>query len=341
MNDLSPRYGDLAKGFYGSAKAIAQFIILPIVLIILASSMLERDGSSSMLNLDQTILGMRTAFIAFGALLVIVSFLYRFYPAGSISRLLFGEVRVGIEIGLGFILLLGSGLHDAIKQVGPDIDMSSLFYLYVVLVGLGMLYIIGEWYDSRWAWKKRKAEFDGITFVPRKKLEQEDPKGHRALQDFRFRYGRLTKGILMARGALLRYVVLPIVTLIVLKAVISTLDTKMTDNLSGLLGTTMTLLFFVGIPIAVLSFFKGFYPKGSFSRMSFSILIVAMLDLWIWFATPAGAVPGRYGKGAGRYQLSTICAVDHLRGDPLGSLLCGGTDLLPEGLDGSELRTGG
>jgi hypothetical protein len=159
-----------------------------------------------------------------------------------------------------------------------------------------MIYCIGEWVDSRWAWRKRKAEIDGVPYVPRKKLEQEDPKEHRALQDFRFRYGRLTKGISMARGALLKYVLLPIAMLIVLKAVISEFDTTVTDNLSGLLGTTMTLLLFVGIPIAVLSFFKGFYPKGSFSRMSFSIGIVALLDLWIWFATLQGRFQADMGN---------------------------------------------
>jgi hypothetical protein len=83
---------------------------------------------------------------------------------------------------------------------------------------------------------------------------------------------------------------------IVLKAVISSFDTTVTDSLSGLLGTTMALLFFVGIPIAVLSFFKGFYPKGSFSRMSFSIAIVALLDLWIWFATLQGRFQADMGN---------------------------------------------
>jgi hypothetical protein len=296
MSEFSFRYGDLSKGLYGSAKAIAQFIILPFILIIVASALMERGGSNSILNLDQTILGMRAVLIVFGAVLGVISFFYRFYPAGSISRLLFGEVRAGIVIGLGFVLLLGAGLHEAIKQVGPDLDLTSLFYLFAVLIGVGMLYVIGEWVDSRWAWRKRKAELDGVPFVPRNKKEPEDPKLHRVWHDFRFRYGRLTRGISMARGALLKYVILPVAAVIVLKAVITSMNTNMTDNLSGLLGTMMTLLFFVGIPIAVLSFFRGFYPKGSFSRLSFSIGIVALLDLWIWFATFQGRFQADMGN---------------------------------------------
>ena len=296
MSDLSPRYGDLSKGFYGSAKAIAQFIILPIILIIVTSALLESIGTISMLNLDQAVLDMRMTFIVFGAVLGIVSFFCQFYPAGSVSRLLFGEVRAVIVVGLGYVLLLGSGLHEAIEQAGPDLDLTFLFYLFAVLMGLGMLYIIGEWVDCRWAWRKRRADLDGVPFVPRKKAGNEDPKGHRVLQDFRFRYGRLTKGISMARGALLKYVIFPIAVIIVLKAVFSSLDTTMTGSISGLLGSTMTLLFFVGIPIAALSFFKGFYPKGSVSRMSFSIGIVAMLDLWIWYATLQGRFQADMGS---------------------------------------------
>ena len=288
MSDLAPRYGDLRSGLYGSARAVAQFIIVPIVVILVLSALLENGRNSSMLALDQAILGLRTVFIVFGSFLAIVAFFQEFYPAGSWSRLLFGEVRSALVIGLGYALLIGQGMHEAIGQAGPDIDTVTLFYLFAIVIGLGMLYNIGECLDYRWVWKKRKAEMDGVAFVPKPGQADEDPKSHRAWHDFRFRYGRLSKGILMARGALLRYVVLPIALVIVLKAVILSMGTAMTSNLSAMIGTTVTLLFLVGIPIAVLSFFKGFYPKGSVSRMAFSIMIVALLDLWIWFATFQG-----------------------------------------------------
>lgn len=288
MSDLALRYGNLHKGLIRSAMAIVEFIILPIIIIIFTSALLESDGGHSTLNLDQTLLGLRTVFIVLGGLLGVISFFCGFYQRGSVSRLLFGEVRSIVVIGLGYFLLIGSGMHDAMMQAGPDIDLTSIFYLFTVMIGIGMLYILGEWVDSRWTWQKAKAEIDGVPYQPISRHPPEDPKGHRPLHDFRFRYGRLTKGIAMARSALLRYIILPVAVLIVLKAVISSLSATLASDLSGTLSTTMTLLFFVGIPIAILSFFKGFYPKGSYSRMSFSIGIVAMIDLWMWYATLQG-----------------------------------------------------
>jgi hypothetical protein len=299
MSDLAPRYGDLSRGLYGSAWTLVQFIILPIILILISSALLESGGTGSMIGLDQAILGLRIVFIIFGSFLSVIGFFREFYPAGSLSRLMFGQVRAVVVIGLGYMLFIGSGMHDAIKQAGPDIDLVSLFYLFAVLVGLGMLYIVGEWVDTRWIWRKAKAEIDGVSFRPGKEHPPEDPKAHRVWHDFRFHYGRLTKGILMARSALLRYVIMPVALIIVLKAVISALGSTITDNLSGMLGTTMTFLFFIGIPIAVLSFFKGFYPKGSVSRMTFSIVIIALLDLWIWFAT----LQGRFQADLGMVQM--------------------------------------
>jgi hypothetical protein len=38
----------------------------------------------------------------------------------------------------------------------------------------------------------------------------------------------------------------------------------------------------LGIPMAALSFFKGFYPKGSFSRLIPAVAMVMITLYWIW-----------------------------------------------------------
>jgi hypothetical protein len=299
MTDLSPRYGVLASGLYGSARAVAQFIILPIVLILVASSLLESIGDPSLLDLDRALLGLKTVFVVSGTILAILSFFSEFYPAGTASRLVFGQMRAVAIIALGYVIIVDSGIHGALRTAGPDIDMMSLFYLFAVLIGLGMLYLLGEWLDYRWVWKKAKAAIDGTPFLPRRQHAPEDPKVHKLWHDFRFRYGRLTKGIRMARGALLRFVIIPIAIVIVMNALISSIGNTITDQFSETLSSTVTLLFLVGVPIAALSFFKGFYPKGSVSRMGFSIVIVGMLDLWIWYAT----LQGRFRADIGMVQM--------------------------------------
>jgi hypothetical protein len=288
MSDFSPRYGLLANGIYGSARAVVQFIIIPLVLVLVTSSLLESVGNGPWSSLDQAVLGLKMTFIMFGSVLAVISFFTELYPLGSWSRLLLGHVRSGAIIILGYVLFIGSGMQVALRKAGPDIDLMSLFYLFVIMIVLGMLYLWAEWVDYRWIWKKSKAAIDGAPFFPRKMQGHEDPRAHRGWHDFRIRYGRMTKGIRMSRGALLRFVVLPIVILIVTRALISSVGNTITDQLSDTLGATVTVLFLVGIPIVVMSFFKGFYPKGSWSRMTFSVVIVALLDLWVWYATLQG-----------------------------------------------------
>ena len=64
MSDLSPRYGSLVKGLFGSAKALALFIIIPIVLILVASSLLEGTGDRSLADLDRALLALETTFLS-------------------------------------------------------------------------------------------------------------------------------------------------------------------------------------------------------------------------------------------------------------------------------------
>ena len=77
MSDLAPRYGDLTAGLYGSARAVAQLIILPIVSILVLSALMEDEGTVSMQGLDQAILGLKILFIIFGSFLALISFLRR------------------------------------------------------------------------------------------------------------------------------------------------------------------------------------------------------------------------------------------------------------------------
>ena len=105
-----------------------------------------------------------------------------------------------------------------------------------------------------------------------------------------------------ADRALLEYVIVPLLIIIVLGAVIQStqgLIEGMTGtagaNASGLFGLgsatldrLSTLLLFIGLPIAVISFFKGFYPKGSVSRLTFALIIVALICAWIYIAALGG-----------------------------------------------------
>ena len=71
----------------------------------------------------------------------------------------------------------------------------------------------------------------------------------------------------------------------------------MGGNSDGLLGQGSAtldrlgnLLLFIGLPIAIISFFKGFYPKGSVSRLAFALVVVALICIWIFIAALGGHI---------------------------------------------------
>ncbi len=49
-------------------------------------------------------------------------------------------------------------------------------------------------------------------------------------------------------------------------------------------------MFYTGLFMVGLAFFKGFYPKGSVSRMTFWLGLVAVVCLWIWFFLFGGSL---------------------------------------------------
>lgn len=107
-----------------------------------------------------------------------------------------------------------------------------------------------------------------------------------------------------ADKALLKFVIFPLLIIIILGAVIQSTQGMLqgltdrvggnANSLFGLGSATLdrlsTLLLFIGLPIAVVSFFKGFYPKGSVSRLTFALIIVALICAWIYVAALGGHI---------------------------------------------------
>ncbi len=55
-----------------------------------------------------------------------------------------------------------------------------------------------------------------------------------------------------------------------------------------IIGDIWNAVIVLGIPIVVFSFFRGFYPKGSQSRLVFALVTAAFVCLWIFFVLRGG-----------------------------------------------------
>ncbi|MBN1109957.1 MAG: hypothetical protein JXA45_04265 [Methanomassiliicoccales archaeon] len=266
------RYADVRKGVFSAVLHLLKYLVLPLALVLLVLTALDRGEGAQQLR--DLVAEMQFLVLAFGLTLTVLGFFKGVYPKGSYSRLTMGTAIAVITILYIFSLLLGGRLQTAISREAFEVDLELLFVLYFVLAIFTVFLQLGEFVDHRRPWLEA-----GQKLVPR---EREDPRGHRWYHDFRARYGSLYKGLKLSRGALLGYVVIPMAMIIVVRAILEDFEAEAMGEMLSRLDTVAMFLLLLGLPITALSFFKGFYPKGSFSRLLPALAIVLLSIYWIW-----------------------------------------------------------
>jgi len=101
------------------------------------------------------------------------------------------------------------------------------------------------------------------------------------MSDFSFNKGKPWKGIFASIGAAVKYVIAPII-------IITIIGSFVNEFIGDYLEAARNAVLIFGIPLIVISFFKGFYPKGSQSRLIFAVIATALASLWIWFVLQGG-----------------------------------------------------
>lgn len=107
------------------------------------------------------------------------------------------------------------------------------------------------------------------------------------MNEFGLRGGSVTKGIVSAIAGTVEYAVIPLIVLITASSLLTDADGGDVAEQIGLhdvLGNVLIL----SIPIIVLSFLKGYYPRGSYSRATAGVAAAALIGLWIWTVTMGG-----------------------------------------------------
>lgn len=108
------------------------------------------------------------------------------------------------------------------------------------------------------------------------------------MSEFSLKEGKAWSGAFSAIGAAVKYVVLPLIIFAIVAALFAAANEQ--DHSLGLtmISDMRNAALILGIPIIFLSFFRGFYPKGSRSRVTFALLTTAMVCIWIWFVMRGG-----------------------------------------------------
>ena len=285
MMEVHPRTGSLEKGAAGARSALLRFMVIPVIVLVLAVPFLARSGEGAAVSIAEILALEVQTIIVWAVPLVVLGFVRGFYPLGGLGRMCFG-IAMSLFIALYlFALLLGGALEAWVEgQVPLDLDQVWLFLM--VPVAFHGLMQVAEMLDHRREWKVAIGRR-----VPEAIIEEER---HPLLLDFRLRYGRYVGGTKEASRAGRRYLCSPAITVLVIGAVLQKLTAstgiEQLSALSGSLGIIFNALLLFALPLMVLAFFRGFYPKGSFSRLAFGCGVAATLALWVWALSQGGRV---------------------------------------------------
>ncbi|MBI0582362.1 MAG: hypothetical protein JET69_05030, partial [Methanomassiliicoccales archaeon] len=256
IGEFDKKYFSFPKGAVTATVHALKYLAIPYVLFTVGLIVLTgQDGPQRVADL---LIELQTVGLIFGIVLTALGFFKGAYPKGSYSRFLFGLTASVLVIVYVFSMLLQGRVQDVIAKEAFELDLYLIFTLYFIPAILAVLMQFGEFADHR----RPFLEKEGKLQVK----EKEDPQDHRFYHDFRIRYGSLFNGLKLGRSTLTGFVLLPMVVIIILKAGMSSLDVQEVDSALSKLDDVSSLLIMLGVPMAALAFFKGFYPKGSFSR---------------------------------------------------------------------------
>jgi hypothetical protein len=108
------------------------------------------------------------------------------------------------------------------------------------------------------------------------------------MSEFSLMDGKIRGGLFSAIGATLKYIVIPVIIFTVITSVLSAVS-QFNENLGlKMVNDMRNMALILGLPIVFLSFFRGYYPKGSYSRLTFAIATTMMVCVWLWFVMRGG-----------------------------------------------------
>jgi len=107
--------------------------------------------------------------------------------------------------------------------------------------------------------------------------------------DFTLDNGKVGKGVISSVLAAVKYLVIPTIIVTILISLLNGMGAEEYLPMYQLDMVRTSLMIFA-IPIIAIAFFVGFYPKGSYSRMTFGIAYVALICVWLWFAALGGKI---------------------------------------------------
>ncbi|OPY32629.1 MAG: hypothetical protein A4E32_01211 [Methanomassiliicoccales archaeon PtaU1.Bin124] len=283
MSEFDPRLIVWKGGIVPAFSAAVRYLLVPFILFYILARVFngfDRPDWSDIFDDLQTIV------LLFSMPLIVLAFLRGLYPRGSYSRFTFAVIALPVVVFMAYSMLLGGRIQDLLAQDGLDMDLMLLFYFAFIGAVLGLLVHLGDFIDERYNFLVLRSRLLATPAPPARVAR--DPAKHRTWHDFLPRYGRYRPGFKESKGAFTRFIVWPTIIFLAAAAILVKVNDSLPVDFDLALKDTASLLIVIGVPLAALAFFKGFYPKGSVSRFAFFAAMALLTCLWIWYAALGG-----------------------------------------------------
>ena len=133
ITGLGLTQGTVKGALFTAATRLMMFVVVPVLILTIFLSWAQgHQGSGPLIpGLEE----MRTMVLIFGLVLVVVSFVWGYYPRSSKARLYSGVIGCGVLIVYGYAVLLTGGLSNVLEAMGwvlpPLVAFGIVCYLAV------------------------------------------------------------------------------------------------------------------------------------------------------------------------------------------------------------------
>ena len=268
MEDFKFKHGTMVKGIVATTITAVLLIVVPVVLALILRSKTSTPAlGSELLSLVQLI-------VLLGIPVAAASFFRGFYKKGGLARMTFGVVETGLILLYLSILLLSSNLPQVLDLLQYNPDFTSIYLVLLYLVALLAFGYVVELFWFREEWLKSI----GV------KLSEKPPLKEGLALDFSLRVGVPPMAQGEARSKLLLLIIIPSLLFLLVPPLVSGLIDVPSEGLRlfTALANIVGSLLLLGLLLLPIAWIRGFYPKGSFGRLAFSLAYVLFLIVYIY-----------------------------------------------------------
>lgn len=276
VQEFDLRTGDRAKGARAAMRTIGR-VTLP-----LTGSLLGLTFLFSFLGIGRNLVAgtvlhildqMCDVVLIFGVPLTAFAFFKGYYPRGSLSRMVFdlcASVTAGLMILSMFTL---TDLDLALQMSGVAFPTLAIGLTIAVWALIDAFRAFGEYRETR------AERLVAMGIEPRKRRTSRGWNG-RWSSEFDPSQGSITQGLVSSRQAFLRFITIP--ELLVLVSISALESAGASGKIFDILIGWNNVILVLGMIICFIAFPRGYYPQGSVARLSFGLLIVPTLLIYLF-----------------------------------------------------------